>query len=176
MQTLVHNFLQELTPSTDIGSDSLGEGQQPDTPRDLAGPMISIARAARPKTPTLERVKLDWHGLLSPNTPSCQVVINDKHLGSETSAALGYGSEQESEDFWKDKLTDRTTRPSLSPITPRYESPPLSNSASESPDHSPRTPTPSTRGNEELALQLSSSSLTRRSNRLLAKVKTQGKI
>ncbi|KAF3044963.1 hypothetical protein E8E11_005721 [Didymella keratinophila] len=154
----------------EIGSNSLGEGQQLDTPRDLASPMISIPR---PQIPTLGRVKLDWHGLLSPNTPSCQVVVNDEHSGGETSAALGDRSEQENEDIWTDKLTDRTTRPSFSPITPRYKSPPLSNSASELPDHSPRTPTPSSGGDEELALQLSSPSFTRRSNRLLAKVKTQ---
>jgi hypothetical protein len=122
----------------------------------------------------LKRIELDWHGMLSPQTPSCNFGVNNKLPGNEISAALGDRGEQDAEDFWRNDPTYRNTRPSLSPVTLRCNSSSVSSGTSESRHQIQFTPTTSTEGDANLALQLSSPSSIRRSTRLRGKVQTQG--
>ncbi|KAJ4377160.1 hypothetical protein N0V86_006601 [Didymella sp. IMI 355093] len=101
------------------------------------------------------------------------ILPNNGLSGGETSASIGDGSGQETEDFWTTEHTNRTTRPSFSPITSRYESPPVSSGTFGCRDHNQLTPSTSTEGDAELALQLSRPNPIRRSTRLRDKVQTQ---
>jgi hypothetical protein len=145
--------------------------EQPETTTDHA---VSLTALPRPQTPTFRRIKLDWHGMLSPQTPSCNVGGDNKLPGSDISAVLDYGGERDGEVFWRDELTYSNTRPHTSPVTPRCESSSVSSGTSGSRDQHQITPATSAEGDVDFALQLSSPSSIRRSARLHGRMQTEG--
>lgn len=117
-------------------------------------------------------MKTSWHRLPSPQTPSCDSGA-DKQQSVNPNLARDSREFKEFGDSWTSESSERTTRPSFSPIPPRCESPSSLSEATDHPYHDQLTPSTSTEGDAELALRLSSPSSIRRSTRLQDKVKPQ---
>lgn len=147
----------------DIGN-GVALGDASDTQHSLAGPLLPSSSC--PRTPTTPQMKQDWHGLLSPQTPSYEKTTNTECAKSRGADPVHNQGENEISDVWNLELTRHKARPSHSPITPQYNPTPVLKDDIDLLNHDQLTLSTSVEGDAELAVQLSPSTLTRRSTRL----------
>ena len=154
-------------------ADKATPGGYRDARSELAIPRTTII--PRPQTPDFKRTKTGWHGLPSPQTPSCTTKVSAQQSAACTNDEKRENTMDLDDDLRISECTDRNPKASVSPTTPYSD---LTADSGESIDllkHDQLTPSTSIGGDAELALQLSSHSSIRRSTRIRNKVKNQGK-
>lgn len=117
----------------------------------------------------------NWHGMLSPQTPSCNLAFSNEHTESKISGSFGNGDDHDTGDFWADEPSNRKAAPFSHSTALRCKSSPFSSENSETQDQNQHTSAISIKPDADIALQLSGQSTTiRRSKRLRGKVQTHG--